>query len=190
MWAVVLASSLAGLTSCKRGPTVEVRGEAASDRADALHRVEVDIDGRYSDVSHLGPDDLGELLKDGKPVLLFDVRTDDEFAVARLASAKRLAPEASLSDVEKVVGDDLSGATVVFYCSVGERSSQMARKTQAALRERGATVFNLRGGIFAWHNETRELVDGNGKTPLVHPYNDKWGQLLIHREKISTAPQP
>ena len=79
---------------------------------------------------------------------------------------------------------------VVFYCSVGERSSQMAKKADKLLRERGAHgVYNLRGGIFAWHNATNPLVDAKGITPYVHPYNDKWGELLVHRDKISMSPR-
>jgi 3-mercaptopyruvate sulfurtransferase SseA len=46
------------------------------------------------------------------------------------------------------------------------------------LRRSGATaVYILNGGIVAWHNEGRALLNRGGATRYVHPYND---QLLEH----------
>ncbi len=181
------------LSACKRGPTIDVRGEGANDRKDALTRVERDIEERYPTVQHLDIKALEEKMTANKRVILFDVREQEEYDVARLANATRLAPGASLSDLEAALGEqnaDLKDVDVVFYCSVGERSSQMAKKADQLLRERGAHgVYNLRGGIFAWHNAANPLVDAKGSTPYVHPYNDKWGELLVHRDKIATSPR-
>ena len=40
-------------------------------------------------------------------------------------------------------------------------------------------VYNMRGGIFQWAMEDREVVDGDGvKATVVHPYSAIWGKLL------------
>ena len=50
-------------------------------------------------------------------------------------------------------------------------------------------MLNLEGGIFDWHNDGRPLTDANGKTPYVHPYDDKWGQLLVRRDYVARTPR-
>jgi hypothetical protein len=49
-----------------------------------------------------------------------------------------------------------------------------------ALREKGLkNVKNVIGSIFAWANEDRPLVDGEGNpAALVHPYNQFWSRHL------------
>jgi len=49
-------------------------------------------------------------------------------------------------------------------------------------------VVNLRGGVFAWHNQARPLENEAGTTDTIHPYNDKWGKLVERREGISYTP--
>ena len=39
-------------------------------------------------------------------------------------------------------------------------------------------VFNLSGSIFAWVNQGNPVVNKQGPTRFVHPYNRHWGQLL------------
>ena len=59
------------------------------------------------------------------------------------------------------------------------RSTKLARYVQAAMRKKGArAIYNLKGGIFAWHNENKSLANARGQTSFVHPYNKYWGQLV------------
>ena len=81
------------------------------------------------------------------------------------------------------------GRTVVFYCSVGVRSSRLAARVQKALREHGATAVEIvDGGIFAWHAERRPLRDAKGETAFVHPYDRHWGKLVARRDLTRTRP--
>ena len=87
-------------------------------------------------------------------LVLLDARSATEFKVSHLpgavlASNTRMALEAlDASDPVR---------TVVVYCSVGYRSSQLAEK----LRARGVeNVFNLEGSLFQWANEGRPLYRG------------------------------
>jgi hypothetical protein len=71
---------------------------------------------------------------------------------------------------------DLSqDSLIVVYCSVGYRSSVLARK----LQDMGVTrVYNLEGSIFKWANEERPLVRNGDTVQKVHPYDAYWGKLL------------
>jgi rhodanese-related sulfurtransferase len=114
------------------------------------------------------------------PVIL-DARDEEEYAVSHLPDSRRVDPDEpaeNLADVPKE-------RPVVVYCSVGYRSSMAAQKlSKAGFKE----VYNLEGSIFQWANEGRRL-EANGKpAKTVHPYDEKWGQLLKPelREKIAT----
>ena len=85
-------------------------------------------------------------------VVLLDARTAAEFNVSHLpgavlASNARMALDAlEVNDPER---------TVVVYCSVGYRSSRLAKQ----LRARGfENVFNLEGSLFQWANEGRPAL--------------------------------
>lgn len=133
----------------------------------------------YPNLDHLRPEVLASHLAMSNEVRLFDVREADEFAVSHLRNAERLSPAASPTAALRQIGADVSGRRVVFYCSVGQRSSRMADRVQDALMSSGARgVHNLRAGIFAWHNRSLPLVDALGPTRYVHPFNAAWGRLL------------
>lgn len=133
----------------------------------------------YPGLDHLRPEILASQLRAPDSLRLYDVREADEFAVSHLPNAERLSPAAPARAALRQIGGDVAGRRFVFYCSVGQRSSRMADRVQAALMSRGARgVHNLRGGIFAWHNRSLALVNASGQTPYVHPFNQPWGRLL------------
>lgn len=68
------------------------------------------------------------------------------------------------------------GLTMVFYCSVGYRSSALAAQIHGSFPTN--EIFNLQGGIFNWHNERRDLVNEKGVSEDIHPYDKYWGRLL------------
>ena len=89
-----------------------------------------------------------------------------------LAGAIRISPDSNVAEALARINPH---RTVVVYCSVGYRSSQLARRLQRA----GFTnVMNLEGSIFAWANEGRPLVANGHSATLVHPYNRKFGRML------------
>lgn len=154
-----------------------------------LARVERDVAARYSDVGQITVGELAAARSRQAPLLLVDVREADEFAVSRLKGALRLDPNASVSGARLLLSEPARGRMVVLYCSVGQRSSAMARRVQRLLIADGAlSIVNLSGGIFAWHNAGLPLVNGRGATRYVHPYNAEWGRLLLHRDLVSRVP--
>ncbi|XP_059511421.1 tRNA uridine(34) hydroxylase-like [Stegostoma tigrinum] len=129
------------------------------------------------------------LAEDQKWTLLLDVRSPAEYEVSHLQGAIRVDPETT--DMDHLVKDlGLADCDeereVVFYCTVGYRSSKLAQKMEEFLASdagqtlRGALrVYNLEGGLVKWANESKPMVDRFGQpTKLVHPYNNMWAYLV------------
>lgn len=141
---------------------------------------------RWPQIGHVAPAKLASLLEGGQ-VLLFDVREGPEYEVSHIPGAIHISPESAPAELLARFGNGVKDKTVVFYCSVGMRSSQFAARVAEGLKARGVeAVDDLAGGIFAWHNEGRTLVDAAGPTPFVHPYDASWGRLLSHQDLLRT----
>ncbi len=142
-----------------------------------LEEIKAETRRDYPDVSHVTTQQVEDWLADTKgQTLLFDVREPGEFAISHLSGAINLSPSASAAESEST---ELKGVPkdrrIVLYCSVGVRSSKMAR----LLNEAGYTnVHNMAGSIFQWANDGRALKNANGPATTVHPYDQRWGQLL------------
>ena len=160
-------------------------------RAGDLAAVEAKIAAEFPALDHIDPGKVDAMIKAGPqagtPVLIFDVREESEFAVSRLPGARRVAPNADPAQFVNDISAEAKGKEVVFYCSVGKRSSTLASKAASGLTAAGvAGVHNLKGGIFRWSNEGRALEKGPTPVPGkasksgvdVHPYNTRWGALI------------
>lgn len=104
--------------------------------------------------------------------LLIDVRTREEYEVSHLPGAVWAETPGQIAVALRETSDRRA---VVFYCSVGVRSSKAAAKL---VESRRANVFNLKGSIFKWANEGRPLVADDHAVHVVHPYNERWSVLL------------
>jgi adenylyltransferase/sulfurtransferase len=85
----------------------------------------------------------------GRPFELLDVRTPDEWEMARLEGA-RLLPLSELAERLDTLGDLGSETPLVAYCHLGVRSLYAAQWLRAQGRDR---VWSLRGGLDAWSLE-------------------------------------
>lgn len=152
----------------------------AKDDLDSIHEA---VEIRYKAVEHISPEALASMTADD--VLLFDVRSQSEFDVSHLEGALRVSPDLSRGDFIKTYGESAKGKKLIFYCSVGYRSSKLANRVQKDIMAGDTTeVYNLRGGIFGWHKEQRSLVNQNGVTDYIHPYDTSWGGLIERSEQI------
>jgi monothiol glutaredoxin len=86
----------------------------------------------------------------GGPLMIFDVRTDAERALASIDGAVALDDDGQ----RRLEATDRS-ARVVFMCHHGVRSRVAA---EAALRKGFTDVWNLEGGIDAWSTEVDSAV--------------------------------
>lgn len=157
--------------------------QAHAEENEALVKQHQKILRQFSDVSHISTEDLANSL--AEDIIIFDVRKRPEYDVSHMSGAIHVDPNISETDFVSKYGDLTRGKTAVFYCSVGVRSSILADKVQAVLAEEGSpAVYNLEGGLFKWHNESRLLetvsiqTSLKQTTPYVHPYNRRWGRMV------------
>ncbi len=177
------------------GIGIAVMGAAALagwlSQSSALAAVHQGIVTAHPSVKHIDAAQYAQYVQDDSASLMvFDTREAEEFAVSHLAGAIRIPPNLPPNEFIRDYGDLVEGMTVVFYCSVGARSSKYAEQSQDRLRALGADdVVNLEGGLFGWHNEERPLVDASGKaTPAIHPYDQYWGRLIDRSALMSPLP--
>jgi len=163
--------------------TAAFSGPTPSAKLDRFH---ITLMQRYDDVRHLSTDDLARMSPD--EVVLFDVRDPAEYDVSRIGGAIRVDPSVEAAAFLDTHAEALRGRTVVFYCSVGERSSRLARRVAARTPDTGP-IYNLAGGLFRWHNEDKPVVAERGETTAIHPFNRKWGRLIERQDAIRMEPE-
>lgn len=148
---------------------------------DPLRRVEEDLAQRFAALLHDAPARVAERMSaDPSKVLLLDVRSEAEFAVSRIPGAIHVDSKVQPDAFRERFASLVDGRDVVAYCSVGQRSSRFATRLQSTLAAAGAaSVGNLSGGIFRWHNERRNLVDDAGPSVRIHPFNAYWARFLL-----------
>ncbi len=133
-----------------------------------------DIRNRYPDVKQLQTAELQSWLtrNNSESLILIDARRKEEFSVSHISGAKNLPYKKNPGKLLTYIKPD---KPIVVYCSVGYRSSILAKK----LQDMGFTkAYNLEGSIFKWANEGRPLVQGQATVHKVHPYDTRWGSLL------------
>lgn len=96
-------------------------------------------------VSQMTVETLKGLLDNNDAKNLFDVRPEEERALASIAGA-RMLDDAVIKEIESLEKDDM----LIFHCHHGGRSQQAAEY----FRQKGFTnVHNLSGGIDAWSKQ-------------------------------------
>lgn len=168
---------------------VAVAGGAVIAMEPELAKIHKKIEADYDNVEHIDGDEFGALDPDN--TIVFDVRKVSEFEVSHLDGAIQVDPSIKPKDFIEQYGQAVEGKTVVFYCSVGRRSSNLAERVDAVLAEQGNTEsYNLIGGVFQWHNEDRSLTNIEGsETNAIHPYNNHWGRLISDKSAIRYKPE-
>lgn len=135
-------------------------------------------------VPNISHDRLKQILtsKDSNQVVIFDVREPEEYKVSHLKRAINIGAEMSEAEFARLYGSVIKGKLVVFYCSVGYRSSICLERLKNVFKQYNAVqVANLLGGIFRWYNEGNTVVNVKGQTTDIHPYNQHWGRLVQKR---------
>ena len=124
-------------------------------------------------VPQISPDSLENI----KPLIL-DIREKKEYDISHIKDAQYAGYyKFSLDQLNSIDKD----ATIVVYCSVGYRSSKIAKKLlQAGFKD----VRNLYGGIFKWVNQNREIVKNSTSTDSLHTYNKRWARYITNKSII------
>ena len=128
-----------------------------------LETIQNDLENQYGSISHIDGNNFSKL--NHEKTIVFDVREKNEFDVSHLPQAIQVDPEISNQSFISNYKEQVTGKNIVFYCSVGQRSSVLASRLKPALIEQGATkVYNLKGGVFRWRNEKKELIQNKKPT--------------------------
>ena len=144
---------------------------------------------KFDDVNHLAPSKLLEM--DSNNFIVFDVRENAEFKVSHLKNAIHVSPSMDISTFINTYQDQFQDKSLVFYCSVGMRSSIFAQKVQSHRNlTASAKIYNLTGGIFNWHNHGLPLFQNERPTDIVHPYGFFWKRLINRKELTSYGKKP
>jgi rhodanese-related sulfurtransferase len=149
---------------------------------DPLRDMATDTAHRHPDIEHMQPAALAlKLVVAPEKIILFDVREPREFAVSHLAHAISVPPRraSALKLVQETLARRPEVEWALFYCAVGVRSSTLASQLGPASSNRNVRAGNLVGGVFRWANEGRPLVNAEGATAAVHPFNRHWGRFLV-----------
>ena len=113
----------------------------------------------FPEVPEITPEDALRLM-DEEGTVVVDVRTPTEQAVSMI-------PGAITAEEFEANRARYEGATVLAYCTVGQRSGLFVQELMAD----GWKVFNIVGAILAWTHAGGPLVDSAGPTPKVHVYS-------------------
>ncbi|MFH1487492.1 MAG: rhodanese-like domain-containing protein [Pseudomonadota bacterium] len=122
--------------------------------------------------------------KEASEVLVFDTREKEEYETSHIQSAHLVDPGMSADVFIQTYGNRIQGKHLIFYCSVGERSSLfIERIRERALKKGPASLSNLQGGIFRWYNENYPVFNRQGETDAIHPFDHYWGRFVRPRNK-------
>lgn len=150
----------------------------SSSRQVALDKLAQDIERDHPEISHIS---LDELRRERANITLIDVCEPQEYAVSRIPGAINISdPEALLAFTQS------HDKPLVLYCSVGRRSADLTNY----LHQQGVShASNFVGSIFAWGNAGLKLVDDQGETEKVHPYNWFWGWQYLDDKLHASKPR-
>lgn len=142
------------------------------------------VRARFPDVSHLSPSSLDAWLRDAQRPApqLVDARSEEEFALSHLVSARRIDPETTAAAALSALDPE---RPIVIYCAAGYRGATLAHRIQNAGRR---DVWNLAGGIFAWANANLPVERDGQPTQRVHPYSRIFSRLLKPQKQTTTNP--
>lgn len=154
--------------------------------ADKLTDINHELINKYPNVKHISAKDFTNHLKtqNSSNMIVFDVRETKEYEVSHLDGSIQVDPSIKTDDFFEQFGYKIKDKVVVFYCSVGVRSSQLINRLETENNsKKSLEMLNLEGGIFKWTNETLP-VEGVG----VHPYNRYWSRLIVDKSMIHYSP--
>lgn len=153
----------------------------------SLDKIHTKIINDFHDVEHLSLEQYERL--NPAEIVLFDVREVNEFDVSHIPGAIQVSPQISDTEFYDRYAELINGKSVIFYCSVGRRSSELVSRLNLLSSGHGVpSAKNLSGGIFNWVNHNKSLAQNQEITNKVHPYNLFWGRLISDSSKVSYAP--
>jgi sodium/bile acid cotransporter 7 len=159
--AFVIAAAVSLLVACGAGGQAEQLTDAQKrERLEALYE---GYRASFPSIESITVEELLQLQKGAKQVVLVDVREPEEMAVSMIPGAI----DAATFQRE---AESYRDAIVVPYCTAGYRSGLVTQE----LDEAGWDVRNLEGSILAWTLAGLPLENAAGPTKEVHVFGRTW----------------
>jgi rhodanese-related sulfurtransferase len=100
-----------------------------------------------NDVNTITPQEVEDMLKQGKTVSLIDVREYEEVEEGKIPQAKHIR----LSEIPERLGEFDKNKEHIMICRSGRRSENAC----LFLEDQGFKVKNMVGGMLKWEGETK-----------------------------------
>ena len=137
-------------------------------------------------VQTISPNQLGDLVKSGRSVLVIDVRTPLEFREIHANCAKNI-PLDKLDPTELAKSRNGSCDTLYVICKSGGRGKQACEKLMAAGQ---SNVVNVDGGTMAWEQAGLPVVRGQKAMSLERQVRIAAGSLVFAGAVLSLFVHP
>lgn len=131
----------------------------------------------FPDVHQISVEELARNLEGdhNRETVLVDVRRAEEYAVSHITGAERFDEHMEDAELAQRWPPDTQ---IVVYCSIGYRSSALARRLASLGYE---NVSNLEGSLFLWAAAGHRIERQGEVARHVHPYSRLWAYLLPRR---------
>jgi len=146
-------------------PVTSAEGLSDAQKLQVVYDMYEDYKASFPEVEDVTPKQAMKLME-SEEVIFVDTRKTKEQKVSMLPNA------VTEEDFEKNL-EQYRNQVIIGYCTISYRSGKLAK----ALRRKGITMLNLKGGMLAWVHEGGKIYDANGETKRVHVYKKKWNHL-------------
>jgi len=161
MAVILLGGALGAVFPTSPSAETTMSDKEKRERIETLYRK---YERKFPKVEGIAAAELKADLKEGREVVLVDVRKPEEQEVSMIPGA---ITQAEFEQRQ----DSLRDKTIVTYCTAGYRSGLYAKK----LEKKGWRVLNLEGSLLSWTHAGGPLTDSEGEpTKRVHVYNADW----------------
>eukprot|EP00924_Labyrinthula_sp_SR-Ha-C_P013790 maker-scaffold_5-snap-gene-13.10-mRNA-1 protein AED:0.08 eAED:0.08 QI:0/0.75/0.4/1/1/1/5/0/194 len=125
---------------------------------------------RFKSVPEITADEI--LQKENQSFVLVDVREDAETSISRIKGS------ITKKEYEKKDFKLDPSSSLVFYCTIGYRSGEYAKKVITEGKFPSTKIYNLKGSVLSWAHAGGKLVDKDENiTKTVHVYGKTWDLL-------------
>ena len=135
---------------------------------------------QFPNVKNITVADLKQKIDNEDDILIIDTRSEEEFNVSFIPSAKLLSYKSEKTEIAEFLEQNEveRREAVVCYCSLGYRSSVLVEKIRDVRPDLQVEVYNLEGSIFKWVNSDLGVSNPSGDTVhCAHPFSLAWGIL-------------
>ena len=141
---------------------------------------------QFPTVKNITVTDLKQKIDNEDDILIIDTRTEEEYNLSFIPNAKLLSYKSEKTEIAEFLcqNEVEKKEAVVCYCSLGYRSSVLAKKIQDIRPDLQVEIYNLEGSIFQWVNSNLGVSNPSGETlHCAHPYSYMWGILGLRYSK-------